>query len=203
MSEAIWAERGDAEAVADRVASVIARPGAKTIAVPGGRTPVPILEALAARRLNWTGTEVWPTDDRVVPADHPASNFGMLRQTLGGTGAALRPLDPDARPSRFDLVWLGMGEDGHVASVFPNVCDVIPVAPAVAEVTPDPLPPEAPFARLTLTLGALADCDAMILVVSGARKRALIKDALAGRSDLPIARLLRILSAPPTIHWTP
>ena len=203
MSEVIWAERGDAEAVADRVASVIAQAGAKTLAVPGGRTPVPILKALAARGLDWAGAEVWPTDDRVVSADHPASNFGMLRRTFGGTGAMLRPLEPSARPPRFDLVWLGMGEDGHVASVFPNACDAIPVAPAVAEVTPDPLPPEAPFARLTLTLGALADCGAMILVVSGAGKRAVIEDAIAGRSDLPIARLLRILSAPPTIYWTP
>lgn len=202
MSKAVWAERGDAEAVADHVASVIAQPGAKTLAVPGGRTPVPILEALAARALDWTGAEIWPTDDRVVPAEHPASNFGMLQRTLGGTGATLRPLGTDTQPPRFNLVWLGMGEDGHVASIFPSIRDAIPLAPAVVEVTPDPLPPEAPFARLTLTLGALADCEAMILVIAGPGKRAVIEDALAGRSDLPIARLLRILSAPPTIYWT-
>lgn len=203
ISEAIWAERGDAGAVADHIASAIARPGAKRLAVPGGRTPAPILEALAARGLDWTGAEIWPTDDRVVPAGHPASNFGMLQRTLGGTGATLRPLEPGMRPPRFDLAWLGMGEDGHVASIFSNVQDAIPLAPAVVEVTPDPLPPEAPFARLTLTLGALADCGAMILVVSGSGKRAVIEDALAGRSDLPISRLLRILSAPPTIYWIP
>lgn len=203
MSEVIWADRGDAHAVADHVASVIARPGAKALALPGGRTPAPILEELAARKLDWMDTHVVPTDDRRVPADHLASNIGLLRRVLGNTGAALHPLHADVRPPRFDLVWLGMGVDGHVASIFPGAVQALTLDSCVLEVTPDPLPPGAPFARLTLTLGALIACDAMIIVIAGAAKRAVVEDALAGRSNLPIAHLLRHLPAPPTLYWTP
>lgn len=203
MNSAVtWAIDGGAEAVADHVASVVARPGAKALAVPGGRTPLPILHALAARPLDWAGTLIVPTDDRIVPANHPASNIGMLRSTLGSTGATLRPLETGMRPPRFDLVWIGMGEDGHVASIFPNGADAVSAEAAVAEVTPDPLPTEAPFARLTLTFAALADCAAMILVATGERKRGRIEDALAVRSRLPIACLLAALSAPLTIYWS-
>lgn len=203
MSKAVaWAPRGGADAVADHVASVVARPGAKALAVPGGQTPLPILQTLTARKLDWSGTLIVPTDDRLVPADDPASNIGMLRRVLGGTSATLRPLHADAQPPRFDLVWLGMGDDGHVASIFPKMRGAIFDGACVTEVRPDPLPPEAPFARLTLTYAALANCEAMILVIRGAKKRAVVEDALAGRFDLPIANLLAVLSAPLTIYWT-
>ncbi len=67
-------------------------------------------------------------------------------------------------------------------------------------VTPDPLPPEAPFPRLTLTLAALAASDDIILVVRGAAKRDLLAAAARGENDLPVARLLRL--APVTAFWS-
>ncbi len=199
----VWAERSDAASVADHLAAVIGRPAQTVLAVPGGRTPLPIFEALAARDLPWNGTSFGLTDDRMVSADHPASNLGLLRRAFGGTGAKIRALEVGSKPLRYDLVWVGMGEDGHVASIFPNAVDGLPQAPAAVRTIPDPLPPEAPFERVTLTLGAMANCVEMILVIKGPRKRDLVMDALDGRSNLPIGRLLALLPSPLTIYWTP
>ena len=101
---------------------------------------------------------------------------------------------------RFDLVWLGMGEDGHVASLFPGSYDPV-TRPAVVAVTPDPLPHAAPFARRSLTLAALAGADEVIVVILCAAKRALLETAAAGANDLPIARLLQM--TPVEVYWEP
>jgi 6-phosphogluconolactonase len=101
-------------------------------------------------------------------------------------------------PPRFALVWLGMGEDGHVASLFPNT-DPRPDDPArLRRLTPDPLPPEAPFDRLSLTLPALLDSDELMFVIRGAAKLALFEAAAEGANDLPVARLLAAATQPVT-----
>ena len=108
------------------------------------------------------------------------------------------PLSATLPLPRFTLVWLGVGDDGHVASLFPGN-DPDPAAPAeVIAVTPDPLPPEAPFPRLTLTLAALANADDVIVVARGAAKRRVLEAALAG-ADLPVARLFGMV--PVTMYW--
>ena len=194
-----WAVDGSDAAVATHVARTVARPGAKTIAMPGGGTPRPILTALATRDLPWDTVTIMPGDERDVAPGHPASNVGMLVRILGETGAHLVPLLTGVALPRFDLVWLGMGSDGHVASLFPG-SDLDPAAaPAVIEVTPDPLPPDAPFARRTLNLAALANTADVIVVIRGRAKRALLAAAAAGQNDLPIARLLRL--TPATVYW--
>jgi len=169
-----------------------APPGEKVaVCLPGGSTPVPILEALAGSPLDWRRFAVWPGDDRVVPADHPASNVGMLATMLGIVGAEIVPLAEGAQPPRFALTWLGMGEDGHVASLFPNT-DPAPDDPLpIRRITPDPLPENAPFDRLTLTLPALLATGEIMLVIRGAAKLKLLRAAEAGEVDLPITRLLR------------
>jgi 6-phosphogluconolactonase len=138
-----------------------------------------------------------------VPEDHPASNFGALKRALEETGARLVPLEPGAEPPHFELVWIGMGTDGHVASIFPNLYLAPDDPPAVVRTLPDPLPPEAPFARISLNYAALANADEIILVVRGMEKRKVIEDAVAGASDLPIARLLAAAKTPVTIFWSP
>lgn len=203
MTDVVWSARGDDEAVAERVASVIVRSGPKRIAVPGGKTPGAILATLAKRDLPWEKVEVAPTDDRLVPADHPASNFGQLRHAFARLPARLMPLTEGSHPAPFDLVWLGMGADGHVASLFPNIEVSASGTPEVVRVRPDPLPPEAPFERLSLNLAALIRSDDIIVVVRGAEKRAVIEAAVEGRVDLPITRLLAAAPAPVTIFWSP
>ena len=185
--------------LADALAEAPGRvPGDVAITVPGGATPFPILERLASAALPWSRITVWPGDDRIVPEDHPASNVGRIREKLEPVGARIRPLEERARPPHFALAWLGMGGDGHIASLFPNVDPRLDDPDLVRRVIPDPLPPEAPFERLSLTLPALLDSDRLVFVIRGEEKRAVFDAAVRGESDLPIARLLRAARQPVT-----
>ena len=180
------------------VAALAGTSGEVAITMPGGNTPFPILTKLANRSLDWQRIAVWPGDERIVPEGHPASNLGRIRSALESTGALIVPLGEAARPPHFALAWLGMGDDGHIASLFPSsdprADDPLPLR----RLTPHPLPPEAPFDRLSLTIPALLDSDALLFVIRGAAKRALFEAATAGDNDLPIARLLNAASQPVT-----
>jgi 6-phosphogluconolactonase len=168
------------------------------ITVPGGSTPFPILEELTRRQLDWRRIVVWPGDDRMVPEDHPASNVGRIRALLEPVGAIVVALAEGLVPPHFALAWLGMGGDGHVASLFPNTDPRADDPQRLRRLTPDPLPPEAPFERLTLTLPALLASDALLFVMRGADKRAIFDAAAAGANDLPVARLLAAARQPVT-----
>lgn len=190
----------DSEIVAwlhDRLAEALAcTPGEVAICVPGGSTPFPILAELAGTPLDWSRIAVWPGDDRIVAEDHPASNVGRIRALLEPAGARIVPLAEGARPPHFALVWLGMGGDGHVASLFPNTDPRADDPAEIRRLTPDPLPPEAPFDRLSLTIPALVDADLLLFVIRGAEKRMLFEAAAMGGNDLPVARLLAAACRP-------
>ena len=169
-----------------------------SITVPGGETPFPILTELAHRDLDWPRIAVWPGDERIVGEDDPASNVGRIRAALAQTGALIVPLKEASRPPHFALAWLGMGGDGHIASLFPNTDPRADDPRMVRRLTPDPLPPEAPYARLTLTIPALLASDALLFVIRGEAKRLLFEAAAAQENDLPVARLLRAARQPVT-----
>ena len=173
-----------------RLAAELEQGGPVAITVPGGSTPFPILEKLAAAPLDWRRVTVWPGDDRVVPEDHPASNAGRIRALLAPAGAEVVSLTVMEQVPRFALAWLGMGEDGHVASLFPSADPQADDPQKIRRLTPDPLPPEAPFERVSLTIPALVDCETLMFVIRGETKRAVFEAAAAGENDLPIARLL-------------
>jgi 6-phosphogluconolactonase len=175
-----------------------AEAGEIAITVPGGSTPFPILRQLAQARLDWSRITVWPGDDRIVPEDHPASNVGRIRALLEPAGARIVPLREDAQPPHFALAWLGMGADGHIASLFPNTEPRADDPLPVRRLTPDPLPPEAPYGRVSLTIPALLNSDELVFVIHGADKRAVFEAAVRGESDLPVARLLRAATQPVT-----
>jgi 6-phosphogluconolactonase len=177
--------------IAQRLAAALAtHDGKVAITLPGGSTPFPILAELVRYPLAWERIVAYPGDDRLVPEDHPASNTGKLRALLEPAGACVKALDLAQKPPHFALVWLGMGADGHIASLFPNTNPKSDDPVLVRRLTPDPLPPEAPFDRITLTIPALLQCDALMLVIRGDDKRAVLDGALAGAHDLPVARLL-------------
>jgi 6-phosphogluconolactonase len=186
-----------AEWLALQLITALAEPGEVAITIPGGSTPFPILARLADHPgLDWQRITVWPGDDRIVAEDHPASNVGRIRAALEPLGARVTALDEAASPPHFALTWLGMGADGHIASLFPNTDPQVDDPQSLRRLVPDPLPPEAPFARLSLTIPALLNSDALVFVIRGAEKRALFEAALRGEHDLPVARLLKAAHQP-------
>ncbi|MXO60140.1 6-phosphogluconolactonase [Altererythrobacter salegens] len=168
------------------------------ITVPGGSTPFPVFQHLVELPLDWSRLTVWPGDDREVPEDHPASNTGKIRALFEPAGAEVVALSVMEQVPRFALAWLGMGGDGHIASLFPNTDPRADDPQPMRMLTPDPLPPEAPFDRITLTIPALLNSDQLLFVIRGEEKRALFEEAACGGNDLPIARLLAAANQPVT-----
>lgn len=201
MAETSIINGADNADIARRIAALLttalaATPGEIAITLPGGSTPFPILAELAKLGLPFDRIAVWPGDDRIVAEDHPASNVGRIRAALEPLGARIVPLEEGAEPPHFALAWLGMGNDGHIASLFPNT-DPQPDAPRrVIRITPDPLPPEAPFDRLSMTIPSLINADSLIFVARGEEKQAIFEAAARGEHDLPVARLLAATQAP-------
>ncbi len=179
----------------------------------GGRSPGPVYDRLCQAELDWAKVAVTLSDERQVDADSPNSNARLLRERLFvGPAAAARflPLTDYAEPALrkllpFDAVMLGMGEDGHIASLIPG-------SPGLAEaMDPDAerLTAESPqgfgsppVARITLTLAALLKSRAVFLLIAGEAKRQVIADAQAG-ADLPVRALLNQERAAVRIFWTP
>ena len=211
----------------DRCGHALAQRGHAMLALAGGRTPFPIYRALAATALDWTRVVVMPGDDRCVPLTHPASNAAALREAFAAAeGLRIESLttadgDPDAslaharsmlaaHPEAFDAVVLGMGEDAHTASLFPGA-DAL--AEAMAKdaredaflLVPKPLPPEAPFPRITLGLARLLRARSLHLVVTGARKRDVLRAAQTAHDPLraPVSALLHASGAVVHLHWSP
>jgi len=183
----------------DRLATrFVASEGPVTITVPGGSTPFPIISRALERDLAWDRLVVWPNDDRAVPEDHPASNTGKLRALFEPASAEVVTLSEMEQVPRFALSWLGMGADGHIASLFPNTDPQPDDARSIVRLTPDPLPPEAPFDRVSLTIPALLNSHELVFVIRGADKREVFDAAAGGTNDLPVARLLRAANQPIT-----
>ncbi|MEO5628994.1 MAG: 6-phosphogluconolactonase [Thermomonas sp.] len=205
--------------------------GGAWLALAGGRTPLPIYAALA-KVMPGASLTIIPTDDRCVPHTHPACNATALRAAFTvHPGATVNPLTREdgneqasitlarallaLNPQPFDAVLLGMGADGHFASLFPgaaNLAEGLALdAPAGAIATlPDPLPPEAPFSRISLTLPRLLRARAIHLVVTGEEKRRVLRhaqhqDAVSPctLSQYPVAALLHARGHRVQIHWSP
>jgi 6-phosphogluconolactonase len=196
--------------------------GQALVAFPGGSTPKPILEKLAAANLRWKNVTIIPTDDRLVPVDSPLSNVAMIAKIFIPKGARVLPISSDAADYKLagnaanarladlhwppDLVWLGMGADGHTASIFhgPDLEDAMNAGKDVRAVgvAPEPLPPEAPVNRVTLTASAIANSRTTILVISGARKREILEKAIedGAGSAYPVGRVLDRVTVPVDIY---
>ena len=171
------------------------------IAVSGGSTPRPAYERAAARRPDWGAVTLWWADERCVPPEDPRSNYRLVRETL--LDGLSRPpavhrvhgelppeeaaavYEEEIRGVRLDLALLGLGPDGHTASLFPG-------SPALAETErsavagPPGLEPLVP--RVTLTVPMLSAARLVLVTVSGEQKHEALARVARG-DDVPAARI--------------
>jgi len=231
MIEAEWWEYDSLDELADAVAgdagfiieSAVDARGSSLIAVPGGKTGPAIFPKLISQTVPWKKVTVIPTDDRLVPMDDERSNIRAIGKAFLPTGARVIPIatdisdyrlagnSADARLQDFpwppDLVWLGMGIDGHTASIFtgPDFQEALdaPKARRAIGVVPDPLPAESPVARVTLTRASILAARTVMITITGDEKRQVLEQAIAdGQSSrLPIGRVLAEAEQPIDIHW--
>lgn len=181
--------------------------GSATVALPGGRSPAALLASLAAFPIAWNRITVTTTDERQVPINHALSNMGNVRRAFDGScggAASFIALDgSDAfRKVRlpFDLAILGLGADGHIASLFPGSPMGEAGFPALIELTPDPLPREAPVSRRSWSLPVLASARRVLVVCAGTAKREAYEAALETGTG-PLGAFLGRARGPVTIHW--
>ena len=188
----------------------ISRSGRFTIAIPGGSVAEAFLPRLARVPLDPTLVHVFWVDERAVPEDSPESNAQLGRSLWldpgGFPGERVHPMrgsapdldaaaaeyaqllaTPDGAPQTLDLVLLGVGEDGHVASLFPGHAALMEESALVVAVTDAPKPPAR---RLSLTLPVLAGAERVVVAAFGTAKADAIKAALDPASPLPVARVL-------------
>ncbi|GAA0664583.1 6-phosphogluconolactonase [Sphingomonas insulae] len=234
MTEIEWWDYDDAAELADAVAgdiqfvieSAIEARGSAVIALAGGKTPFPAYEKLAKAKLDWKRVTIVPGDERIVPLGDPLSNVTQLGKLFIPKGARVIPIVPkqtedyksagrSADALMQDLHWpldlclLGVGGDGHTASIFPgpDFDEALngPKERRMLGVMPDPLPPEAPVARVTLSRQGIVTARALMIAVTGKDKRTVIEQAIdqGPSSPYPIGRVLADAELPVDIHWAP
>src|SRR5690349_16013950 len=234
MIEAEWWEYDSLDELADAVAgdvsfiieSAVDARDASLIAVPGGKTGPAVYATLGKQKLPWKKVTVIPTDDRLVAVDSELSNVREIARAFLPLGARVVPLTSEAAddyrlagnaadarlqdlPWPPDLVWLGMGADGHTASIFagPDLQGALdaPKARRAVGVMPQPMPSDAAVARVTLTRASILSARTVLITITGAKKRAVLETAIADgqSSKLPIGRVLAEAEQPIDIHWAP
>ena len=189
---------------AEVLGDAVSQRGGAHLILSGGRTPASYLPRLAGTAVPWARVMLSLSDERCVPPDHPASNEGMVRRLLAEpTGAALTclraaeavPAPLRALPWPADLSILGVGADGHVASLFPGQ--------PWGEDDDWLVPAQCPdgHRRLSLSATRLRHCRRHTLVATGEAKRAVLERASAKDCRLPVS-LLAAGNDPLEVFWT-
>ncbi|AOJ30818.1 6-phosphogluconolactonase [Burkholderia metallica] len=206
-----------ARAVGDALRAALAGPARPTLAVSGGTSPRPFLQTLSHAALDWAGVDVTLVDDRWVPEDDAASNAQLVRDTLLQHAAAPARFLPlvdtraslDAHVAALNanadyrvptVAVLGMGEDGHTASIFadaPEWDHAITTSERFVAVHPG----AAPHARVSYSLDALKRVERLFLLIAGPSKRAVLDAAAATLQKNAISQLANDKGTQLDVYW--
>ncbi|MCJ7602204.1 MAG: 6-phosphogluconolactonase [Desulfobulbaceae bacterium] len=216
--------------IASLLQGAMAKRGSASLVVSGGSTPVPFFQALSLANIPWAKVIVTLADERWVDPSDNDSNERLVRRHLLQNRAAsakfwgLKTEDASAQegemncekrilsiPRPFDVLVLGMGDDGHTASLFPGAADL----PRATDMNCGRLcmairPLSANHDRMTITLPALIDCRKIILHITGKEKLKVFEKALAAAplsedvlNKMPVRYVLARAKSPVTVYWAP
>ena len=207
--------------VAEMVAKRLDNNGDASIVVSGGTSPQQCMAALANASLDWPRVQVLLSDERWVPADHEDSNEKLVRETLlvgPATAAQFLPVyaagvSPEKRCDElqdplpvlpFSCSLIGIGTDGHFASLFPDAEQLKLGLDADSGRLYMPITTAAsPHVRISMTLAAISRSDEIALLFFGDEKLDVYKQAKASATAYPLSRLLRQKRAPVRLFWAP
>lgn len=212
-------------AVAARIAGLVDaqldRDGKANFVVGGGSTPAKCFDYLSGYKLEWSGVQVALSDERWVPNDHNDSNERLVRNTLlkdAASSASLLSIYQDdlsvdercdalqsEKPENgFACSMVGMGTDGHFASLFPDAdCLEAGLDPDSPRFYMPVRTMASPHPRISMTLGALLESDEILLFFFGEEKLAVYENAHTVDKTYPITALLEQEKTPVTLYWAP
>ncbi|QEY24318.1 6-phosphogluconolactonase [Neisseria animalis] len=201
-----------ADSVAGALQQALAEKGEAVLAVSGGRSPIAFFEALSQKDLDWSKVRIGLVDERIVPTGHADSNTGLVREYLlknKAAAATWMPMVEDGKTEtelqpdevvgfalkhykQPDVLVLGMGGDGHTASLFPQAPQLqtaidLAECPALVHTTPV----TAPHERVSMSLGAIVGTPHIYLAIQGEEKKAVFDRAAEHASTVyPISLIL-------------
>lgn len=222
--QVIWHIENGKEALAEQVANVIASALIKAISnfgnaqlfVSGGQSPVPFFHALAKISLDWKKVTVALVDERCVPHNHTDSNTALVKQHLLIHQAANAnwndivdtmgiPVNQPLAPAHHSIAVLGMGEDGHTASLFPDAANIqtaLNLLDAPQYLTVEPK--HAPHKRISLSARALTKFAHLFVLIQGEKKRIVLEKALSDANAAhPIGFVINHADCCTDIYWSP
>ncbi len=210
-----------ADLISAAVESAIEESGFSNVVVSGGSTPLDCFRQLSNKDLDWQNVMFFLSDERWVASNHDSSNEKMVRSELlneGAVGAGLLPvfeehsslqsrcaeLQSELPDRGFTISMLGMGTDGHFASLFGDAENLDTGLDSLSSAFYIPIETAgSPHPRVSMTLSALLTSNQILLLIFGDEKRAVFERAKAGDETLPIAALLRNASIPVHVVWAP